>query len=69
MSVDLTQGDLQSIASTQSFRHKKSGRIYVRMSEGKWEATLEEVVIYIGLGGQVWVRPKDEFYDRFEEVQ
>ncbi len=42
------------------YRHYK-GAIYEVIALGKIEATLEDVVIYQGAGGIVWVRPYKDF--------
>jgi predicted HAD superfamily Cof-like phosphohydrolase len=51
------------------YRHYKGG-LYELLAEGKNEATLTDVVIYRSCQkGDVWVRPKEEFFDgRFEKV-
>lgn len=46
--------------------HKKSGGKYHILAFAHLEATLMPVVVYQGAkGGEVWVRPKDEFFERF----
>lgn len=48
------------------YLHMKSKNEYQLLHEGKLEATLEEVVIYKSLGtGEIWVRPKKEFNEKF----
>jgi len=51
------------------FRHKKTGGIYEIIAEGHIEATLEKAVVYKSQSdGEIWIRPKAEFFDgRFEK--
>lgn len=62
-------------------RHKKRQTLYRVIGEGKMQsehwragdnpdayADMEPVVIYEGTDGKVWVRPKSEFEERFEDV-
>ena len=49
--------------------HVKTGRLYRVLMETRWESNLDEVVVYEGADGNIWVRPKAQFYDgRFQEV-
>lgn len=49
-------------------RHYKGG-LYRLLFEGQIEADLSRVVVYQGIDGRVWVRPREEFYDgRFSEI-
>ncbi len=52
------------------WRHRKSGGLYKVLAVGRIEATLAPCVIYQAeAGGDVWVRPYDEFTDgRFERI-
>lgn len=49
------------------YRHSKSGGRYMVLEPtARLEATGESVVVYTSLEtGQVWVRPEDEFRERF----
>lgn len=52
--------------------HKKSGHHYEVFSVALLEATLVWHVVYTraDLGGNLWIRPLDEFLDgRFEEIK
>ena len=50
--------------------HVQTNGLYELLTEGKLEATNEEIVVYRSrTDGQVWVRPAKEFYDgRFQRV-
>jgi hypothetical protein len=51
-------------AETAKWRHVKTGGIYTIVSEGLLEADMTEVVVYRKVAnGQIWVRPRVEFYD------
>ena len=52
------------------FQHVKTFGRYKLISIGKMENTLESIVVYKCLKTkQVWVRPKNEFFDgRFKHV-
>lgn len=50
------------------FLHKKSGKFYKKLTEGRLEADRTIVTVYESLGNfDVWVRPSSEFNERFEE--
>lgn len=50
------------------FRHKK-GNVYTFVGEGRHSESLEELVVYKGNSGDIWVRPKAMFFDgRFTEL-
>lgn len=54
------------------WKHKKTGNVYLLMSGGLVESSLEPVAIYRirhDLGGVWWVRPMAEFLDKFERVE
>lgn len=61
-----------------TYRHVKTGRVYIVVALGRNELTLEEVVVYAAVDRwteyryslqDVWVRPRAEFEDgRFDEV-
>lgn len=65
------------------WKHTKTGGDYIVLHHAKMQSNdwvdskhdaasvdMEDVVIYKSLqDGMVWVRPKDEFYERFEEVK
>jgi hypothetical protein len=57
------------------FRHKKRGTLYTAVGIVHLQSTggpVEEgtpLMIYMGMDGKLWARPKDEFFDgRFEAV-
>lgn len=46
------------------YRHVRTKKLYKLLYIGLLESTLEEVVVYEGFDTkQVWVRPKEEFFD------
>jgi hypothetical protein len=46
--------------------HLKSGGVYTKLCEGQIEADLTDVIVYQSHEDKrVWVRPKDEFNERF----
>ena len=50
-------------------RHLKTGSLYRVVCEARIEATLDHVIVYESHYGDVWTRPKTEFYDgRFERL-
>jgi hypothetical protein len=55
-------------------KHLKRGSVYEVLGEGKIQTKsllvdYDEVVVYQGEDGQIWVRPKTEFGDgRFVEI-
>lgn len=53
------------------WRHGKTGRLYTLIGEAIMEADLTPVVLYQSVkDGQIWVRPRDNFYDgRFEMIE
>ena len=52
----------EALASGQVYEHYKGG-IYVVWAIAKVEATLEEVVVYMGQDGQFWTRPVANFQE------
>lgn len=52
------------------YRHKKTGGIYVHLTNAHIEADKTFVAVYRRVGATqddlAWVRPIDEFHDRFE---
>jgi hypothetical protein len=70
-------GETRSIENAdagKSFRHRKRGTSYkvfgrAIVQTGKPLSDDQEVIVYVGSDGQIWVRPVDEFYDgRFEKI-
>lgn len=55
---------------SEIWQHRKSGGLYTIIGECLIEASMTPAVIYKSLfGGQVWVRPKEEFHDgRFVNI-
>jgi hypothetical protein len=50
--------------------HIKTGGFYKMLYYACIEKTLERVIIYQGVDGNVWVRPVEEFFDgRFESLE
>jgi hypothetical protein len=45
-------------------KHVKGG-LYRKIGEGRIEATLEPVVVYESMEGEIWVRPTANFNERF----
>lgn len=62
------------VALSQVWRHRESGNVYVLLFVGVQEATLDYVAVYErvdiarcnGPASMIWVRPLEEFLDRFE---
>lgn len=51
------------------WRNKKHGTLYVLLKrDAKHSETLEPMVIYMNLKGEIWVRPQALFFEKFEEV-
>lgn len=51
---------------TPIWEHKKTGGLYVIITDGKLEADQTLMIVYKALKtGQVWIRPSVEFYERF----
>ena len=49
--------------------HKKGGLYYI-IGEGKHSETQEVFVVYQNSFGEIWVRPKEMFYDgRFKPLK
>lgn len=54
----------------QLMRHIKSDGEYLVLACGRLEHNLQDVTVYLGLDGQVWVRDRAEFEDgRFETLK
>jgi hypothetical protein len=50
-------------------RHVKTGGLYRVIGEGRIEADLAAVTVYVSEKGEMWVRPTAEFNDgRFEDL-
>jgi hypothetical protein len=47
------------------FRHYKGG-LYELVCEARLEADGAPVIVYRGADGQVWVRPRDVFFEKVE---
>lgn len=49
------------------YRHIKSAEIYIYIGEAEMEASHEIMVVYKSLlHGKAWIRPKEEFMERFQ---
>lgn len=62
-----------SVEKGRKVRHKKTGGIYETVGAGvvqtdKPLTDYAEVVIYRAANGALWVRPAEEFAERFEEA-
>jgi hypothetical protein len=51
------------------WRNKKHGTLYTLLYEAKHSETLERVIVYMSAKGEIWVRPHDLFFEKFEPVE
>ena len=49
-------------------RHRKTGGLYKLLTPALLEADLSHVAVYEGEDGTVWVRPLDQFTERFDAL-
>jgi hypothetical protein len=58
------------LASRRRYRHKVSGSEYTFIGYADHTETLDQFVIYAGIDGHIWARPRAMFEDgRFEPVE
>lgn len=58
-----------TVFGQEVWKHTRSGGRYEVIAHGRMEDTLLAVVVYRSLKDhKVWVRPSDEFYEKFERV-
>lgn len=50
-------------------RHRKTGGLYKLLMTALIEADLSHAVVYEGNDGTVWVRPLDQFIERFDPLE
>lgn len=51
------------------WRNKKHGTLYTLLYEAIHSETLERMIVYMNAQGQIWVRPYDLFFEKFESVE
>lgn len=69
--LSIQTADPESAQTPRTFRHTKTGGIYELVGDARLQAStslsdMADMVVYRGQDGALWVRPREEFAQRFE---